>query len=209
MPAGHVLVERVEHPLDVNAGRLHRGQKHRRPGRAPGVALVPRHDDAEPGADRTGDQPFMPSMTNALAVAPCRRRQHRRVGARTGGRLGHHKARAHGAGGQRPQPSLLLVVLGDLFEKVHVGFVRGETVERHRPQGRIAGRLEHHGLAAMVEPEPAPFRPDMRGQEPRPAASATSSARNSSVGPCGVCLVSCSYGMIASRTNARCAPAIR
>ena len=172
MAARHVLVERVEHPLDMNAGRVHRRQKHRGAGRAAGVALVPRHDDGEAGADRAGDQPFLPVDDEIVAVAARRGHQHRRVGAGTRGGLGHHEARADPARGERPQPLFLLALLGDLLEEVHVAFVGGEAVERDRPQRRIAGRLENHGLAAVVEPEPAPFAADMRAKEAPPRARA-------------------------------------
>ena len=51
-------------------------------------------------------------------------------------------------------------------KQVHVAFVGGKNVHRDRRQRRVAGRLEHHRLAAMVETEPAPFAPDMRRQQP-------------------------------------------
>jgi hypothetical protein len=52
--AGHEAVEGVDHPLDVNPGRIHRRQEHRGAGRPQRVAVVLRHDDRERGADGVG-----------------------------------------------------------------------------------------------------------------------------------------------------------
>ena len=62
--------------------------------------------------------------------------------------------------------SSFCLFVADLLQEVHVAFVRGKNVHRDRRQRRVAGRLEHDRLAAMVETEPAPFAPDMRRQEP-------------------------------------------
>ena len=165
MTPGHVLVERVQHPFDMNPRRAHRRQEHRRAGGSARVALVARHDDAEIGADRAGDQPFAPVDDKLVAVAAGGRQQHRGVRSGAGSRFGHHKARADLPRRHRPQPLLLLALLGDFFEKVHVAFVGREAVERHRPERRVAGGLEHDRLAAVIEPEPAPIAPDMRAEE--------------------------------------------
>jgi hypothetical protein len=66
-----------------------------------------RHDDREFGADRAGDQPFLAVDDEialvAAGVSARGRQQHRRVGPGTRRRLGHHKARADVAGGERAQ----------------------------------------------------------------------------------------------------------
>jgi len=53
----------------------------------------------------------------------------------TGRRLGHHKARAGVAGGERTQVLFLLPFLGDLLQKVHVGFVRAKQFIAIGPSG--------------------------------------------------------------------------
>jgi hypothetical protein len=134
--AGHVLVERVEYAPDLDAWRVHRDEEHRRAGGAERVAVVLRHDDREPGADRAGDQPFLAVDDEVAGVsrAPRRRQEHRRVRARTRRRLGHHKARADVASGERAQILLFLGLVGDLFQEMHVGFVGGEAVHRDRAE---------------------------------------------------------------------------
>ncbi len=49
------------------------------------------------------------------------------------------------------------------------GLVGSKAVQGHRPERRIAGRLEDHRLRPVIEPEPAPFPADMRAQQPGPA----------------------------------------
>ena len=43
------------------------------------------------------------------------------------------------------------------------------AIQGYGPERRIAGRLEHHRLRPVIEPEPAPLAADMRAQQPRPA----------------------------------------
>ena len=169
------------------------------------VALVLRHDDRELGADRAGDQPFLAVDDEVAAVAAASRgrQQHRRVGAGARRRLGHHEARADLAGGQRPQPFLLLVLLGDLLRGGACWLRRGRSCSSRsapaansRPprtpppcrDGRARARPTRARHAATSKPRRARRAP-------------TSSRRNSSVGPCGVCRLSFSRGMISSRTK--------
>ncbi len=165
MTPGHVLIERVQHPFDMNSRRAHRRQEHRRTGRSAHVALVARHNDAEIGADRSGDQPFAPVDDKLVAVAAGGCQQHRGVRSGTRSRFGHHEARADLPRRHRPQPLLFLALLGDFFDKVHVAFIRRETVERHRPERRIAGCLEYDRLASVIEPQSTPIAADMRAEE--------------------------------------------
>ena len=167
--AGHEGVQGVEHPLDVNSRRVHRCEEHRRTMRPQGVAVVLRHDDRDRRTDGTGDQPFGAVDDEIRTLAARRRAQHRGVGAGPRRGLGHHEARADLAAGERAQPFLLLALLGDRFEEMHVGFVRGRAIEGYGPERRIAGRLEHHRLCPVIEPEPAPLAADMGAQQPRPA----------------------------------------
>ena len=59
---------------------------------------------------------------------------------------------------KRTQPALLLLRRGDLFQQMNVGFVGREYMHGNRPEQRIAGLLEHHRLADIVQPEAAVFR---------------------------------------------------
>ena len=147
--AGHEMVQRIEHPLDVNSRRVHRCEEHRRTVGPQRVAVVLRHDDRERRTDRTGDQPFGAVDDEIRAVAARRRAQHRGVGAGPRRGLGHHEARADLAGGERAQPILLLALLSDRFEEMHVGFVRGSAIQGYGPERRIAGRLEDDGLSGV------------------------------------------------------------
>ena len=67
---------------------------------------------------------------------------------------------------QRPQVALLLLGARDRLEQVHVALVRRRAVERQRAEQAVAGLLEHGGLPAHVEPEPAERRSDVRSQQP-------------------------------------------
>ena len=96
----------------------------------------------------------------------------------------------------------MLVGGGDPFEQVGVALVGRGDVERQRPERRVAGLLEHDRLADVVEPEATELDADVGRQQPGGAAFATSSNRNSSVGPCWSRRVSPSIGIISSRTNA-------
>ena len=91
--------------------------------------------------------------------------------------------------------------VGDLLQQVHVGFVGGEDVHRDRRQRRIAGRLEHHRLAAVVEPQPAPFAADMRRQQPGASRQRDQLEAEFLGRAVCVCRLSLSRGMISSRTK--------
>ena len=209
MTPGHVLVERVQHPFDMNPRRAHRREEHRRAGGPTHVALVARHDDAEIGADRSGDQPFAPVDDKLVTVAAGGRQQHRGVRSGTGSRFGHHETRADLPRRHWPQPLLLLALLGDFFDKVHVAFIGRKAVERHRPERGVAGGLEYDRLAAVIEPKPAPIAADMRAERPASRPSATSSRRKSSLGPCALCRGSPSNGKSYLAQTARYAPSAR
>ena len=57
-------------------------------------------------------------------------------------------------------------VRGDQFQQMDVGFVGREDVHRNGTEQRIAGFLEHHCLADIVQPEAAEFRRGVRRQQP-------------------------------------------
>ena len=124
------------------------------------------------------------------------------IGAGTRRRLGHHEARADRARGQRPQPVLLLAA-------------------RRRPapagacclrRGRRCSSRSSPAANSRPPRTPPPCRDGRARARPirarhaataarRVSPSATSSRRNSSVGPCAVCRWSLSSGMISSRTK--------
>ena len=52
------------------------------------------------------------------------------------------------------------------FQQVDVALVGGEDVHRDRAEQRIAGFLEHHGLADVVQPEAAVFHRRVRREQP-------------------------------------------
>jgi len=69
--------------------------------------------------------------------------------------------------GERTQPLLLLALLGDRFEEVHVGLVGGEAVERDGSERRVPGRLEDDRLCPMIEPEATPLAANMWAEQSR------------------------------------------
>src|SRR6516162_2562717 len=167
----------------MNPVSAHRRQEHCRSGVTASVALVARHDDAELSADRPSDQPFAPVDDKLLTLASRGRQQHRRVGSRAGSRFGHHKARTDLTRRHWSQPLFFLALLGDFLEKMHVAFVGGEAIECNRPEGRVASRLEHDRLAAVIEPEPAPIAADMWAEETSLAAEGNKLAPQLFTGP--------------------------
>lgn len=50
---------------------------------------------------------------------------------------------------------------------MHVAFVRGEDVERHRAEGRVARLLEDDGLAAVVQAQATVLAGDVGREEAR------------------------------------------
>ena len=55
----------------------------------------------------------------------------------------------------------------DLFQQMDVALVGREDVHRDGAQQRIAGLLEHHRLADIVQPQTAEFRRRVRRQQSR------------------------------------------
>ena len=151
----------------------------------PAIAVVLRHDDGELGADRAGDQPFR-AVDHEICVAVAARASCAASTGRTpapgaGSVIMKHERISPAASGR--SQSFLLALFGDQFQQVHVGFVGREDVHRHRPERRIAGRLEDDGLARWSSPRPPHSRPTCgRADRPR-RPSATSSRRNSSARP--------------------------
>ncbi|MCY1217303.1 hypothetical protein D9M72_292090 [compost metagenome] len=104
-----------------------------------------RHQDADPGPFRTGDE-LLASADHPFVAVPDRGGlEHRRVG--TGPaffrRLGHEERGAGLAADQRCKEALLLCVRGDLAQQEHIPLVRRHGVDRDRPEGRQARALEH------------------------------------------------------------------
>ncbi len=106
-----------------------------------------RHDDRDRRAFRARDEPLAAVDHVVVAVARGGGLQHARVGACAGRRLGHAEARADRAGGERPQPALLLRRRGDRFEQMHVALVGRGDVQRDRTERRIARFLEDDRLS--------------------------------------------------------------
>ena len=109
---------------------------------------------------------FRPLIHPVVAVLARGGREHGRVRSRAV-RLGHREAGADLAGGQRAKPLLLLIVVRDDLQQVHVALVGRGAVERVRAEQRVPRRLEHHRHGSGVESEAAPFLADVRRQQPR------------------------------------------
>ena len=158
--AGEAGVQRVQIAVDVDAGRRHFGQKHRRAG-----ARHHRHDDGERRAFGTGGEPLEAADDVVISVGDGVCLQHRRVRAGARRRFGHAEAGADLAGRQRSQPALLLRRRRHRFEQVHVALVGGEDVQRHGAQHRVAGFLERDGAPTVRQPEATVLGADMRRQQ--------------------------------------------
>ena len=162
MAAGRVVVERFKLAHDPESGRVHVDQEHRR---APvGAVLIERarHHDIDAGAGSAGDEPLAPRDHEFVAVAA--RRGFHQVGIGAGAivGLGHREHGANLTRHQRPQPSFLLLVVGNLVEQIGVAFVGRHDIERKRAQRRPSRGLEHHRHRAMVKAEAAPLHRRVR-----------------------------------------------
>ncbi|MNF93926.1 hypothetical protein D3C84_766180 [compost metagenome] len=153
MATGEAGVHRVHAAFDADTGGVHVGEEH-------GGAAVFQlgHDDRQGCALSASDEPLAAVDHEVVAVAYRQGLQHRRVGAGAGIRLCHAETGTDLSGGQRPQPAFLLRVGGDCFQQVHVAFVRCCDIQRNRAEGGIAGFLEEHRLAAVIEAETAILR---------------------------------------------------
>jgi len=159
MAAGETGVHRLHLAGDADAGSGHICQEH-----GGGAIRHARHDDCVIGTLGAGDEPFA-AVDHVVGTIWCRRRQqHRRIGAGTGWRLGHGKARACVAGDLRPQPAFLLRGARHLLHQMDIAFIRRMDIERCRPQPGIACLLEDDRLFHMAEPEAAEVARGMRRQ---------------------------------------------
>jgi len=166
MAAGHGAVERVDDALDLHRRMRQVHEEHRG---ARGRALTgARHDDADLGADRSGDEHLAAMDVPISAGAPVLDRsghQHRRIGARTAlrRRLRHEEGRALLAGHQGRQKALFLLRRSDPRQQEHVALVRRHGVDRHRPEWRKAGAFEHGSGLALAQV--VSIRQDVRRQD--------------------------------------------
>jgi hypothetical protein len=159
--AGRDAVDRVDRLLDHEALRPRVDEEHRRP------ALRAGHDDGEGRAHATRDEPLLPVDDPAAVGRAGLRAEHGRIGAGARGALGHGKARAHLAAGERGEPALALHGVGDALEHRHVALVGRRAVHGQRSEQGAAGLLEDDGLAADVEAQAAQVRRDVRREQPR------------------------------------------
>ena len=162
MAAREAGIDGIDDAFDADAGYVHVGEEHRR---AATLAFDARHHDREAGAFGPGDEPLAAIDHVVIAFQARRGLEQRRVGARTGAGLGHAKAGANLAAGQRHQPALLVLLGRHRFEQMHVAFVGCGAIQCQRPEHRVARLFEHHRAADVREPEAAVRGADMRRQQ--------------------------------------------
>ena len=127
-PAAALVAHHRHAPHHLVAGRVGRDEDHRRAPVRLGVGLGHDHDDAERRAVGSRREPLVRVDHPLVAVAHRLPAQQRRVGAGHL-RLGHPEERAHLAGDERLEESLLLLVGAVQVEDLAVARVRRLAAE--------------------------------------------------------------------------------
>jgi hypothetical protein len=130
MSAGHRTIDRIQHPQRADRGIRQIDKEHAR------AVVRLRHDNADLGAFRSGDELLSPVDDPVIAVQPARGLHHRRIGSRTAGvrRLGHEERRTRFARHQGLQVARLLLGASDLAEQIHIALIGRHCVAGKRPQ---------------------------------------------------------------------------
>ena len=177
VPAEQALVQGVDVPDDLHAGVVgvdeeHRRAAARRPGRRwCGPCRWRSRRRRAPLMNHLRPSIRQPPSILVAVVAQCRGSE---PAPGAGSVIAKQDRISPAASGPDSAPS---APGGHHLEQVHVALVGRRAVQRERAQQRVAGRLEHHGLPAQVEPEAAPLGRRRAGRTPRPPGRPPAAAR--------------------------------